>query len=343
VRLATCCPARGATLVFRAIFAYRCEIIRLSSPFVFRACQVAIVLEPTLKLYRKTLKRIPSAHRAVHWLLSRTLIPTLEGLRSFRTMPDDPFWFRLELLTEAHEAETRQVARRLLRPGMVALDVGAHVGYYARLFSQAVGPGGRVLAFEPHPRNFQALQHNLRACPNVEALALAVGEARGNAQLHDYLMMSASGSLNYDERLRETQQAGIQAGDLAPRLKDFQPQVYTVPVVPLDELLEERGLQRVDFVKMDIEGAELGALRGLRRTLQRSPDLALIMEYNPLGLRAFGTEPLAALDEMAALGLRRWQIIEAGGRLRELPATDLARMTDDLLTRMGVVNLLLRP
>lgn len=302
------------------------------------------MLEPTLKLYRKTLKRIPSAHRALHWLLSHTLIPALEGMRGFQTMPDDPFWFRLELLTQAHEAETRQVAHRLLRPGMVALDVGAHVGYYARLFSQAVGPQGRVLAFEPHPRNFQALQRNLRAYPNVEALALAVGEAQGSAQLHDYLMMSASGSLNYDERLRQTQQASVQVGDLAPRLKGFRPQVYTVPVVPLDDVLEERSLQRVDLVKMDIEGAELGALRGLRRTLRCSPNLALIMEYNPLGLRAFGTEPLAALDEISALGLRRWQVIEAGGALRSLNQTaDLARLTDDLVAHMGVVNLLLRP
>jgi len=303
------------------------------------------VLEPTLKLYRKTLKRIPSAHRAVHWLLSHSLIPALEGVRSFQTMADDPFWFRLELLTQAHEKETRQVARRLLRPGMVALDVGAHVGYYARLFSQAVGAQGRVLACEPHPRNFQALQHNLRACPNVEALPLAVGEARGSAQLHDYLMMSASGSLNYDERLVQTQQAGVHVGDLAPRLKGFQPQVYTVPVVPLDELLEERSLQQVDFIKMDIEGAELGALRGLRRTLVRSPQVALIMEYNPLGLQAFGTDPLAALDEIAGLGLRRWQIIEAGGVLRPLApnSPDLARLTQDLIAQMGVVNLLLQP
>ncbi|MCS6835344.1 MAG: FkbM family methyltransferase [Anaerolineae bacterium] len=302
------------------------------------------MLKSTLKLYRKTLKRIPSAHRAVHWLLSHTLIPTLEKVRGFQTMPDDPFWFRLELLTQTHEAETHQVARRLLRPGMVALDVGAHVGYYARLFSQAVGPQGRVLAFEPHPRNFHVLQRNLRSCSNVEALALAVGETQGSAQLHDYLMMSASGSLNYDERLRETQQAAIRVGDLAPRMKDFEPQVYTVPVVPLDDVLDERSIQRVDLIKMDIEGAELGALRGLQRTLQRSPDLALIMEYNPLGLRAFGTEPLVALDEIVALGLSRWQVIETGGALRDLSqAADLARLTDDLIAHMGVVNLLLRP
>ena len=68
-------------------------------------------------------------------------MPALERRYDFKTIPEDPFWFRLELLTGQHEAETAQLLRRLVKPGMIALDVGAHVGYYTRLLSRLTGAG----------------------------------------------------------------------------------------------------------------------------------------------------------------------------------------------------------
>lgn len=295
-----------------------------------------------LQLYRKTVKRVPRAHAATHWLMTRTVIPWLERSQQFRTIPDDPFWFRLELLTDRHETETVMQLDRLIAPGMTVLDIGAHVGYYTRRYADVVGQNGRVIAFEPHPRTYRVLQHNVGHFDNVTTLAVAAAEATGTAELHDYLIMSASGSLQYDEAIRDLQKAHTAAGDIAPRLAhDFPVETFTVHTQPVDQCLQDLGVQQVDVVKMDIEGAEIGALRGMKRTIANSPRLSLVMEYNPQALRGFDLDPIAALAEVRAMGFRRLRAIEADGTLTEVTDAHLQQRTAQLMAHMGVVNLLL--
>lgn len=297
----------------------------------------------SLGLYRRTLKRVRPVHAALHWLLNRSLIPLLERTQRFSTMPDDPFWFRLELLTGRHERETRAQLQRLMLPGQTVLDIGAHVGYYSRLASRLVGKRGRVIAFEPHPRNHAVLRRNVGARKNVTLLQVALAEEEGTAELYDYLMMSASGSLHYDESLRDVQLAQVSERDIAPRIEgQFQPQKYTVRTAAVDDLLAELGVEQVHVVKMDIEGAEMGALRGMKATIARSPQLALVMEYNPLGLRAFGHDPAAALQEVLAMGFQRMMVIEADSSLTDYTADVAAidALTTRLVQNMGVVNVL---
>ncbi|MCY3914660.1 MAG: FkbM family methyltransferase [Chloroflexi bacterium] len=301
-------------------------------------------LDASLRLYRKTLKRIRPAHLAIHQLMAGLFLPGLERARDFKTIAEDPFWFRLELLTGQHETETRRALERLARPGMVALDVGAHIGFHTRLLARRVGSAGRVIALEPHPRTFEALRQNTRKLPNVTTLRAAAAEDEGSAELHDYLMMSASGSLQYDQALAHQQRARMGAGDVTPRgAGRFEPQRYRVQTVTIDDCLDQLGIARVDIVKMDIEGAELAALRGMRRTIAASPGLALVMEYNPAALKAFGHEPVAALAEARGLGFASVEAIEADGSLTDwsdpaMVAGETARLLGDL----GVVNLLLR-
>ena len=78
----------------------------------------------------------------------------------FRTPEEDSLRYRMRLLTRTHEADTVELVRRITRPGMIALDIGANVGYYTRLLSTLVGSSGHVLAFEPHPRSFTLLRQN---------------------------------------------------------------------------------------------------------------------------------------------------------------------------------------
>lgn len=296
-----------------------------------------------LNLYRRTVKRFRPAHRAVHWLLSHTALPLLEVLNQFKTMPDDPFWFRLELLLRQHEAETTQHLKRLVKPGMVVLDVGAHVGFYARMASQLVGENGRVIAFEPHPRNYRYLMQNIGKRHNIIALQVAVAEGEGTAELYDYLMMSASGSLHYDETLRDVQKSTIHAGDVAPRInRDFPVEKFTVRTAAIDACLADLHINRVDVVKMDIEGAEMGALRGMQTIIQNSPHLTLIMEYNPLGLKAFDVNPLTAVRDVLAMGFIRVEAIENDGTLTDYTQDEngFARLTQRLTQNMGVINLL---
>jgi FkbM family methyltransferase len=301
------------------------------------------VFHSSLHIYRKTIKRVRPLHEGLHWLSTRIALPPLEALRGFRTMPDDPLWFRFELLTQRHEHETTAHIKRLMRPGMTVLDIGAHVGYYACLCAKLAGSDGRVIAFEPHPRNRAYLMRNTERFGNVQIVPVAAAEQAGSAELYDYLMMSASGSLHYDESLRDTQRSQVSAHDIAPRLSaDFQPQTFTVRTAPVDACLAELGVERVDLIKMDIEGAELGALRGLTRTIQQSPDVALVMEYNPMGLQAFEHDPLHVIPEVLRMGFQQVYAIERDASLRELTHDDAAiqQLTQDLTAHMGVINLL---
>ena len=233
----------------------------------------------SLKLYRKTLKRFRSAHVATHWLMTHGAIPILEKSSGFRTMPDDPFWFRLELLTNRHEVETIGQLDQLAAPGMTMLDIGAHVGYYSRRYAKILGENGRIFAFEPHPRTFATLQHNVKRLPQVTAVQLALADQEGTAELYDYLMMSASGSLHYDESMAALQKAQTHDTDIAPRIgQTFAAQSFTVRTTPVDHFLVTQGITQVDLVKMYIEGAEIGALRGTQQTIANSPNLKFLME-----------------------------------------------------------------
>ncbi|MAT99146.1 MAG: hypothetical protein CL608_18525 [Anaerolineaceae bacterium] len=299
----------------------------------------------SLRLYRKTIKRFRSAHAATHWLMTHGAIPILEKGSGFRTMPDDPFWFRLELLTNRHEVETISQLDKLAAPGMTMLDIGAHVGYYSRRYAKVLGENGRIFAFEPHPRTFATLQHNVKRLPQVTAVQLALAEQEGTAELHDYLMMSASGSLHYDEAMAALQKSQTHDTDIAPRIgHTFSAQTFTVRTTPVDDFLATRGIQQVDLVKMDIEGAEIGALRGMQQTIANSPNLKLVMEYNPQALKAFGHEPIAALNEVQAFEFNQMEAIEADGRLTNLThqPDHLQHLTEQLMQNMGVINLLLR-
>lgn len=299
--------------------------------------------DASLRLYRRTIKRVYPVHAATHWVISRTLIPLIEYTRRFKTVNDDPFWFRLELLLRKHETETVSHVRKLLQPGMVVLDIGAHVGYYARIFGEQVGRQGRVLAFEPHPRTFAVLRRNTRRQNHIQLHQVAASNSAGEAQLFDYLLMSASGSLHYDESLAQLQREQANDYAVAPRHSEqFKAQHYYVQTVILDDYLTALGIQSVDFIKMDIEGAELMALQGLSKTIAHSMTLRLVMEFNPQALRAFDHEPLQAIETVMAMGFGRVQYIEADATLIDITDDQhaVSALVERLERTMGVVNLL---
>ncbi len=296
-----------------------------------------------LNVYRKTVKRFRPAHIATHWFMTRLIIPSLEKKKQFQTIVDDPFWFRLELLTNRHETETMFQLDRLIQPGMTVLDIGAHVGYYTHRYAAIVGDNGRIISFEPHPRTFKVLQQNTAQFSNVILNQLALADSEGTAELHDYLMMSASGSLHYDQGMLNLQKSQLGDNDVAPRIgEDFHASTFTVQTRPVDDCLAELEIKQVDVVKMDIEGAEIGALRGMKRTIANSPNLSLVMEYNPQALHGFGHDPAKSLLEVMQMGFKHVHIIEADGSLTDYTnnETAVSNLTDRLMNHMGVVNCL---
>jgi FkbM family methyltransferase len=160
----------------------------------------------------------------------------------------------------AYEPRTVEAVAGALGPGGTFVDVGAHVGQFALVAAARVGPSGRVIALEPHPESFAALEENLalNAARNVIALRCAADVARGTVRL----AFPPAGNRGA-ARLAAPDEPGID-----------------VEAAPLAQILAGHGIERVDAMKVDVEGAELRVLASLFDASAIRP-AHLFVEYLP--------------------------------------------------------------
>ena len=181
----------------------------------------------------------------------------------------------------------------LVQKGGTVVDAGAHVGHYTLLAAERVGPSGRVIAFEPDPRNRVRLERNVErnALDHVEVLPFAVFDREATLPF----VTAPDGN------------TGL--GSLAP---EAAAAAATVRTVRIDDVLEQRGIERVDVVKLDVEGFEAPALEGAAQLLERSRP-AVLFEVNRLdGEHGMVTAP--AIDALRRHGYRVYAIEARGGR-----------------------------
>ncbi|MGD0014847.1 MAG: FkbM family methyltransferase [Bryobacteraceae bacterium] len=171
-------------------------------------------------------------------------------------MPKSDDYLLPDLLAEQERGVYRHEAARVLA-GDVVLDCGAHVGVFTR---EALSQGARlVIAIEPAPDNIECLRRNFAA-------EIASGK----------VIVYPKGVWDRDDTLVLRVVEGNSARDSFVVDRWTRTRPVPVPLVPIDELVGELGLQRVSFIKMDIEGAERRAVLGARDTLRRyKPRLAL--------------------------------------------------------------------
>lgn len=159
--------------------------------------------------------------------------------------------------------EPRKVAavQRFVEPGMTFVDAGANMGDYSLIAARAMGDHGLVVAFEPEPWNFGWLERNvaLNGYCSVRCVQMALGDA------------DREGELFIGD--------GIGRHTMVP-LAHHQ-ETIQVEVRTLDSVLPELGVERVDLMKVDVEGAELRVLRGAAETLARSDELKLFIDIHP--------------------------------------------------------------
>ena len=199
------------------------------------------------------------------------------------------------MVIDVFEEGTTRLFQRLVKPGMLVMDVGAHVGYYTLLAARHVGPAGHVYAFEPDSDNHATLLKNieLNGYHNVDVVRKAVSDQVGDAQL--YLSATVSGKHSmYQHGLPER-------GSVA------------VETTTVDSILEELGWPHVDLIKIDVEGAEVAVLDGMIQLLRKSARLNLIMEFMPALLHSAGVAPQQFLDKLASLDAEVYFIDEANG------------------------------
>jgi FkbM family methyltransferase len=191
---------------------------------------------------------------------------------------------------------------RLLRPGNVVIDAGANVGQYTLLAASSVGDSGFVHSFEPVPRNYERLRDQVTAnrAANVKLNRLALWHEPAELRL----------GLPTDEVNDGSYSVGAAGDSTVP--------VVTAPAVRLDDYVRENAIGQVDFIKMDIEGAEWSALRGMSDILARDRPI-LLMEVNREACCRMAYSPEVFWEVLVGrYGYTAWQVGLSAGDWRSL-------------------------
>jgi FkbM family methyltransferase len=198
----------------------------------------------------------------------------------------------------SYERAETDFLRSVLRPDSICMDVGANVGYYTLFMSRLAGAGA-VHAFEPIALNAALLKASLElnGCTNVVINECAVAERSGTVQFSQasdtaYSSMVDTGRKSLDR-------------------------VTQVPAVTLDEYVELKGINRVDVLKVDVEGAEESVVRGASRLLgdgKRRPGL-VFLELFEENLKPFGSSVASVMGRMTGLGYEPFVIGPSGSRI----------------------------
>jgi len=160
------------------------------------------------------------------------------------------------------------------RKGWIILDVGAHIGIYSIRVSKLVGDSGLVCAFEPNPLTYYWLRENvfLNGANNIRTFPIALGNKNRLMKLHVVLTgYTGLSSIMYDHIVR-CQRKGARVGEI---------KTITIPMYTLDYLVEKLNLpKQYDLVKIDVEGAELNVLEGMRSLMQGHKIKRLVIEIH---------------------------------------------------------------
>jgi FkbM family methyltransferase len=190
----------------------------------------------------------------------------------------------LRALSEGrHEAFETNLFKQSVRPGMKVLDIGAFLGEYALTAARCAGSGGKVYAFEPDPRNYQRLCKNIDVNGYTSIIVPVQKAISDQARSASFFLRDGDPSCN----------------------SLFQPsedsRIVTADCIALDDFFSED--DHFDVIKMDIEGAELTALRGMRRILSnRTRRITMFVECNPTALRAAGSSADNLVDLLENFG-----------------------------------------
>jgi FkbM family methyltransferase len=198
-----------------------------------------------------------------------------------------------------HEPEPALFAflKQSIRPGDVVFDVGAFAGIYAVLAARWSAPGGRVIAFEPTPSSAALARRHLAfngaGCDRVRLVEAAVSDRAGRASFH-----------TYDETAMPYVNSLVAAVDT-----ETAPVVRDVAVVTIDDVCRDLGVLPA-VIRMDVQGAEIAALRGARETIRAARRLTLVVEMHPQCWPAFGVTEASARETLGELGLTPRPLVE---------------------------------
>lgn len=250
--------------------------------------------------------------------------PTLIDLGDFKmyVRKNDFFIGGAIAREKRYEPHVAAELRRHLDPGSALVDIGANIGYFTLLGAALVGPNGRVYSFEPHPANCALIEESVGAngFGNVALFPYAVADRNMTVKLEG----GGVGSNCTIVELSREKTSGSSSSLLAE-------------TVVLDEVLDQ--VDRVDVIKMDIEGAEPKAWQGMRQTINRHHPV-LIFEFSPHLIRhTSAVSPISLLESIIEAGYRI-HILPLQGRIAPHPSSPqeiVERQAESGLTHLDLV------
>jgi FkbM family methyltransferase len=216
------------------------------------------------------------------------------------------------------EPGVSKLFRTLIGPGSVVVDVGANVGVYTLLAAKVLQGSGKIYSFEPTPRTYRILRENVQVNGFLEL---------GIVDLHQMAVTDRTGAARLSTFSRDCGHNTL----FKDRQADGEIEVATTS---LDEILCAQ--ERIDLIKIDVEGAEPLVFRGMKNLVERNPRVHIILEFAPVHLRRAGFDPCSVIAEFHAAGFEIRRIDDVNGDLRPVASAQLvqANSVNVLLTRI---------
>jgi len=187
-------------------------------------------------------------------------------------------------INKIYEKNETNFVKDSVNKGDIVIDIGANIGYYTLMFAKLVGDTGKIYAFEPDPKNFSILEKNIQVngYNNIILEKKAVSNKLGKSTF--YVSENSAGSSMH-------------------KPNNYAVNEIYVDLITLDNYFEVNSITP-DFIKIDIEGYELNALKGMESILQSSDKTKIMIEYNPLTKKEFNSDPMDNLTFLSELGFK---------------------------------------
>ncbi|OGM22849.1 hypothetical protein A2961_01665 [Candidatus Woesebacteria bacterium RIFCSPLOWO2_01_FULL_39_21] len=260
--------------------------------------------------------------RVAHCFVRRKLISNFIFVQGHKMFLDSKDSLNLSINNGVFEKFETELIKKEIKQGNIVLDIGSNIGYYTLIFAKLVGYNGKVFAFEPDPTNFAILKKNIEinGYKNVVLINKAVSNITGGLKL--FLCEDNKG----DHRIYDS--------------KDGRKSIE-IESVRIDDYFKNLN-NKINFIKMDIQGAEYDALKGMCRFLNRNKNVKIITEFCPIGLKRSGVKPIEFLKLLLRYGFKISEVNEAKNKVIPIdtPSLLLNELKEYTFKKENFTNLL---
>jgi len=314
-----------AMLLFNIIFSIfqlqiiiqKKKILKLKQYLVLFTNFITFMKNITRKLYQicstlisdSSLRKYKLVQKGARWARYRVKsdFVEIEGHKMFLDSFDS---LKLSINKSYEEFET-DIIKKIVNDGDVVLDIGANIGYYTLIFAKLVGKSGKVYAFEPEPSNLAILKKNIEIndYKNVKVIDKVVSNKNGIVRL--YIAKQNKGGHSICDKTN---------------------QYIDVPSIKLDNnnFLNEK----IDFIKIDVEGAEMLVLDGMTKLLEKNNNVKIIMEYNPLMCKNLDISAVNYITKLNELNFDVYDLKEKTKTIKKINSADDLQYKPEFFTNL---------